>query len=201
MLNAEGWKWEGGGPERKVWGEGALRAIDRDLETVSAKIRPLLVHIRQNLFEPSLTVKSLMTACGIKDNSVAILFHREVGRPPKMYITEKRFSTAALLLSGTKLKIWEVSSAVGYRSFATFSRAFEVRFGMRPSIFRKEVRAAKGEDGSLLAEEDAAESIKLSTLIAGLMGDLSEPDARALLEHLLELYPACRAQLVDGKRG
>jgi AraC-like DNA-binding protein/DNA-binding CsgD family transcriptional regulator len=55
----------------------------------------------------------------------------------------RRMTAATILLSRSAIPISDVARRVGYRSAHRFARAFRLRYGVSPSVFRAEVREAK----------------------------------------------------------
>ncbi|MEM8961978.1 MAG: helix-turn-helix transcriptional regulator [Acidobacteriota bacterium] len=118
-----------------------LATIRQDQRRVSPPIAALLVHIERHIFDATLNVNRLKEACGVRNNSVAIFFHIEVGQPPGAYIARSRLETAAKLLAHTELPIWRIADLVGYSGMPTFSRAFHRAYELRPRAYRKEQHA------------------------------------------------------------
>jgi len=113
-----------------------LERIRQDRDAAHWKVQPLLEHLEANLFDPDLNVDQLKRACGVRDNSISVAFHAEVGQPPGAYITTGRLETAAELLLTTELPIWQISELVGYSSIQVFSRSFNRWAGSSPSKYR-----------------------------------------------------------------
>ncbi len=146
---------EGRGRRLQEAARASLERIRADCGLACAKIRPLLDHLSQHLFDPDLNVSQLKRACGVRDNSIATLFNATVGIPPATYIADRRFETASNLLRDTRLPVWKIGKLVGYSSMQSFSRAFARWSGQRPNAFRKAV-AGLGRRRSELAEESSA---------------------------------------------
>ena len=163
--------------------------IRRDMERVESKrLVPLLERLLERLFDPDLNVGSLKRACGIRDNSIAILFHAEVGISPKSYIQERRLETASRLLIETDLRVWQIGELTGYSSLGVFSKAFNRWCGQRPKAYRKSRQRPS-------AVVSVGEGLLPPLLERGIEG-LSLEQAKELLEKLIQLYPeAARAVL------
>lgn len=82
------------------------------------------------------SVGRLAQKVGMSRSNFAARFSAEVGRTPMDVITERRMHYAAELLEHGEYKIVEVSTRVGYRSEAAFSRRFTRYFGLSPSQMR-----------------------------------------------------------------
>ena len=172
-----------------------LERIRRDEERVGAKLKPLVAYIADHLFSPDLTVGQLKQACGIRDNSVALHFHREVGQPPHVYISRARIEVAVALMRQSNLPVWRVSELLGYSSIQVFSRAFFRLTGRRPLAVRKEDRAA-GEhpvdDELEPIYEDVAPPLFDDLLRRISRHELSDAEAAELVRRLLLVYPPTR---------
>jgi AraC-like DNA-binding protein len=64
-----------------------------------------------------------------------------VGEAPMRYLTKLRLARAARLLRSTDATLADVARSVGYGSEEALSRAFKVRVGEAPSVFRTRHRA------------------------------------------------------------
>lgn len=160
----------------------ALERIQRDRERVSPRLRPMLEHIGRHLFDPELNINRLKQACGIRDNSIAILFHSQIGQSPKAYLSQRRLETASRLLRDTEMRVWRIAEMVGYSSLGVFSKAFNRWAKQRPNAFRKQARQlAQGLPNSLLSTVEFMDR--------ALSGALTDREADRLLQRLLELYP------------
>ena len=164
--------------------EPSLRRIRADRERVSDRLRPLLGHIAAQLFAPELNVESAKQACGIRDNSIAIVFHQEVSVPPKRYITQRRMETAARLLKSTPLKVWRIGDLIGYSGLGVFSRAFQRWAGVSPRTYRLQSQT-EGTTQDPLSDPAVVER--------ALAGELAPVEAEALIRRLGELYPGVEA--------
>lgn len=176
----------------------AAKTLDRirtDQERVSGRLRPLLEHIEVHLFDPGLDVNQLKRRCGVRDNSVPIQFHSQLGKPPHAYIEKCRLETACRLLVDTELKVWQIANLLGYSSIQVFSRAFTRWADIRPTAYRRrERRKATTHPARKLAAAVAATKTEVrlgvDTLKAALDGELEASQADRLIRRLLNLYPA-----------
>ena len=170
-----------------------LDRIRKDEERVSSKLKPLVAYIADHLFSPELTVGQLKLACGIRDNSVALHFHREVGQPPHVYISRARIEVAVALMRQSNLPVWRVSELLGYSSIQVFSRAFFRLTGRRPLSVRKEDRIGNGDMSDEL-EPIYEEAMPLFEDLLRRVGrhELSDSEAAELIRRLLMCYPPTR---------
>lgn len=58
-------------------------------------------------------------------------------------LTRERLSAAAELLAGQAIPVALIARLVGYSDGSSFARAFRRRYGLPPSRFRAEARAAR----------------------------------------------------------
>ena len=176
-----------------------LREISRLAVSAPPRIAAMLIYIRDHLFDPELTVHRIKEACRLRDNSIALHFHRILGQPPGTFVTDHRMAVAERLLSATWLPIWKITELLGYSSIQVFSRAYYRRKGRRPSAFRKH-GVAEMIDGMAAAAAAAPPGaapmpplpFELDLLRRGLAGQLEDMEAAHLICRLLELYPPQR---------
>lgn len=160
-----------------------LARIRADRERVPAKIKPLLEYLEGHLFDRELNVNRLKRACNVRDNSLTLVFHAQVGASPKSYITERRLETAAWLLRETDLRIWQISELVGYSGLSVFGKAFDRWADERPGAYRKRFRESREEEnGSFDGRVDD------DFLAQALAGELPEEQAGRMIRQLLEIY-------------
>ncbi|MCP4545429.1 MAG: helix-turn-helix transcriptional regulator [bacterium] len=119
--------------------QNTLRRLDHDVAVASLATKPLLLHIRQNLFVPGYCVSVLRRTfaqheCG-KDRME--VFRSELGHSAREYITLARLETASRLLRDTKLSVGLISQVVGYSDTPVLRMAFKRYFGLRPQEFRE----------------------------------------------------------------
>lgn len=121
--------------------EQTLERIHRlRAESVRPKVAMMLAHIARHLTDQDLSIRSIREACGLRDNSVALEFHSEVGQPPGAFISGCRAEVAEKLLRHSKLAVWQIAELLGFSSIQVFSRSFRGRTGTLPSVFRKNNR-------------------------------------------------------------
>jgi AraC-like DNA-binding protein len=86
------------------------------------------------------TVESLATAVALSRSGFAARFSALVGKPPLEYLASWRMTKAAQLLRESELPLSELATDVGYRSEASFHRAFKRWEGSAPGAYRREHR-------------------------------------------------------------
>ncbi len=98
-------------------------------------LRDLVAWIDAHLGD-DLVVADLAARVGMSERSFYRHFTKSMGQTPAKYIEEARMERAkGLLEAGASIS--DVSETVGYRSTASFRRAFANRFGVSPSFHRR----------------------------------------------------------------
>ncbi len=171
-----------------------LNRIRRDLATAPPRLKPILSYIESHLYEPGLDFQQLRIACKIRDNTVPIEFHSEIGMPPYTYIKHCRLETAARLLRDTELKVWQICMLVGYSGIQVFSRAFLEWSGLRPTAYRRKQlhQSAQGREGTDKSTWSATPPTS-ALLRRAVQGKLEPGQADHLIRQLHRLYPRCEA--------
>ncbi len=127
----------------EVAAKETMRRIRKDYrERATARVRPLVLYIKENLFDFRLDVATVMRDCEVRDHSVAVLFNRDLGESPAVYIRHRRLEVGARLLVDTELKIWKIASLLGFGDPSTFGERFKDWTGSAPTVYRKTVREA-----------------------------------------------------------
>lgn len=168
-----------------------LQEITRLARAAPPRIAAMLVYIRDHLFDPELSVYKVKTECRLRDNSIALHFHRQLGVPPGTFITESRLKVAERLLAGTWLPIWKITELLGYSSIQVFSRAYFRRKGQRPSVYRRDGHLAGKKPMPPVDGEPAPQPDLLRRALAG---HLDDHEAAELVCRLLEIYPPHRRE-------
>lgn len=83
------------------------------------------------------TLESLARECGMSRAVFAESFARTVGETPMRYLARWRMQLAAHLLSQPGMAVEAIAERVGYRSEASFSRAFKNIVGTSPGTWRR----------------------------------------------------------------
>ncbi len=88
-------------------------------------------------YNQGVTLDEIAGKLNITPEYLGSLFHREVGETFSSYIKNYRVKKAKGLLIGTDMKIYDISTAVGYADSKYFSRVFREMTGHLPADFRK----------------------------------------------------------------
>jgi AraC-like DNA-binding protein len=86
------------------------------------------------------TVESLAREAAMSRSAFSERFHSLVGEAPMKYVGELRLAQAARLFRSTDASVERIAAQVGYGSGESLSRAFKVRYGAPPSVFRRRSR-------------------------------------------------------------
>lgn len=69
------------------------------------------------------------------------IFRKTAQMAPLAFLTEMRLEIARRKLAGTRRPLAGIAAEVGYQSESAFSRAFQLRYGLRPGEARGERRS------------------------------------------------------------
>ncbi len=116
--------------------EPTRRRIAHDLDRLPKTLKPVLVMIRDNLFQPRLTVQHIKRTLGVGANDLTTRFRAVAGAPIRQYLDDRRLECAARLLVDTRLDVETIALLVGHRKCEVFARAFMRRYGVRPPVYR-----------------------------------------------------------------
>jgi transcriptional regulator GlxA family with amidase domain len=93
-------------------------------------------HLRSDL-----SVEALAGRVGLCPRQFTRRFTREFRRTPAAYVEDLRLAEAQKRLSARGMTIEGIGSSVGFRSADAFRRAFERRFGISPTSYRRQFSA------------------------------------------------------------
>lgn len=130
--------------------EDVHKLYRRSLEYIRSKkemdaTRPLALHhlVRETIeimnreySTNTLTLRKVADTLRVHPNYLSALFSSETGATFRKYLTDIRLSKAQELLCQTKMKVYEVCDAVGYRDHAYFCKSFKASVGMSPNEYR-----------------------------------------------------------------
>lgn len=102
------------------------------------------------------TVASLAREAAMSRSAFSERFRFLVGEAPMQYVGDLRRAQAARLLRSTDATVEQIAAQVGYGSGESLSRAFKLRYGAPPSVFRRRSRmlASDRESRALEGRED-----------------------------------------------
>lgn len=94
-------------------------------------------YIAGHYHDSGLSMAEVCRHLGISSSYFSTLFKRGMGMGFSHYITGLRLERAAQLLKNTDETAVSISYRVGYTGPYYFSRAFKMRYGVAPSVYRK----------------------------------------------------------------
>jgi AraC family transcriptional regulator, alkane utilization regulator len=103
------------------------------------RIGRVLASLHERPEEPW-TVDDLARVATMSRSAFSERFRSLVGEAPMRYLSGLRLARAAQLLRSTDTTVAEIARRVGYGSEEALSRAFKLRFGGAPSVFRRRTR-------------------------------------------------------------
>jgi transcriptional regulator GlxA family with amidase domain len=84
-----------------------------------------------------LPVERLAARCCLSPRQFARAFRHKFGLPPGAFVEELRLAEASRRLAARHVPIGRIARSVGYASDDVFRRAFERRFGVSPTTYRR----------------------------------------------------------------
>lgn len=92
-------------------------------------------HILANLFAP-LRLGDLEAASGLRARALQLAFLKHFGRTPRQWIFDRRLDAARSRLADPQSNrtVTQVALECGFTRLASFAKAYEARFGERPSV-------------------------------------------------------------------
>jgi len=100
-------------------------------------VSEMLTYIHAH-FREDPTLVALSDHIGLSPNYLSKLFHSHVGKTYKAYVVELKLKYASTLLSQTDTPVTDICYLCGFNSLAHFLRAFKEKFGVSPTVYRKE---------------------------------------------------------------
>lgn len=123
---------------------GFLETINSSLHQKRSSLNHQLIdEIRQYIdehFHEDITLSAMAAQYKISPGYLSLLFAERIGKKFIDYLTERRITKARELLKHTDMKIYEISSAVGYNDSFYFSNCFKKLTGHSPSEYREQMR-------------------------------------------------------------
>lgn len=104
---------------------------------VSSLVRNACRYIEEHYGE-KLSLESISDQFYISPNYFSALFKKETGINFLEYLTSVRMQEAGKLLKNPQYSISEVAERTGYRDISHFSQNFSKKYGMAPSVWRRQ---------------------------------------------------------------
>ncbi len=100
-------------------------------------VKEIIKYIQKNYRDEALAVNSISEFINLSQSYVCSLFKEETGKTINQYITEYRIEKSKQLLKDIRLRVSDVSSAVGYADANYFAKLFRKITGYTPSEYRE----------------------------------------------------------------
>lgn len=103
----------------------------------SAALAPALTFIRKELGR-RIEVKDIAESAGLSVSHLHSLCKNSLGLSPMEYVKEIRLTECRYRIAATDATLSEIARAYGFADQFHFSRSFKNRFGITPSLYRKQ---------------------------------------------------------------
>lgn len=103
------------------------------------KLKRVIKYIQENYYHSSLSLKELALNCSISYHYLSHLFKKELKINFVKYRNQVRVEAACRLLKNQKLKIAQISYAVGFEDPGYFCKVFQRQKGVSPLTYRYKV--------------------------------------------------------------
>ena len=160
-----------------------IAAIHQMKKKVEEAFEEVLDEICDRFFEPGFTARELQDTLEADKHWLLAIFHQELGLTPWSFIRECRLEMAARLLRDTSQSVPDVCLLVGYSSISKFRQRFQLWSGLPPWRYRECARGVRSQAGPLLDQ-----AITWIYRERCRRGELSDDEARQLIEYLERLY-------------
>lgn len=117
--------------------------IKNEVDTQKTEVISIIKYINRHLNE-KIELHQISEEIKMNTSYLCRLFKNETGITIMQYITDKRMTKAAELLSNTDKKMFEIASEVGLSDALYFSKIFKKYYNISPTDFRQ-----KRNDGSI----------------------------------------------------
>lgn len=88
------------------------------------------------------SIEALARQLGTSRSSFDREFTRQVGQPPRQFLTNCKIIEARRYLESSHLRVGEIADALGYKDIYFFSRQFKQLVGLSPARYRREWRVS-----------------------------------------------------------
>lgn len=101
-------------------------------------VEQVKAYIRENYMK-ELSVEELAAIACVSPTYFSHMFKNATGENYSSYLTGIRLDAAMELLSGSDLRLYEISELVGYKNVRTFVEAFQRKYGVTPGNYKKQL--------------------------------------------------------------
>ena len=106
-------------------------------------------YIKMHYDDSSLSVSSIADYIGINRSHLYKVFDQIAHQSVSSYILDFRLKKAASLLKNSSAKIGEIANSCGFSEQSYFSNVFQRRYGVSPSLYRKNPPETKEDQNSI----------------------------------------------------
>ncbi|TDF96231.1 helix-turn-helix domain-containing protein [Paenibacillus piri] len=133
--------------QSEYWHELCLNALreililmaQKNSRKLDSRIEETLHLLSEHMRRP-LTIDELAKTVGLSPSRLSHLFKASTGTSIVDTLNQMRIRQAALLLEHTELNASEVCDHVGFQNYNHFINQFRKRFGVSPSVYKKQAR-------------------------------------------------------------
>ena len=100
------------------------------------RILRVMLYIQNNLYEP-LSLDELAEVACFSPYHFHRIFRGIVGETVAEHIRRLRLERAAVMLQYSKRSVTDLAFEAGYETVESFTRAFKIKFGINPSMYKK----------------------------------------------------------------
>jgi AraC-like DNA-binding protein len=123
-----------------LWVPLLVDALLGDEPQLPSRLAGLLAAVEANLSK-DWTVENMADRVGISASRLHAIFQENLGKSPRVWLTDLRLEHACRLLSTTDLSIAELAYRFGYADQSALTRAMRKATGMTPAAYRRQARA------------------------------------------------------------
>ncbi|HEX3045644.1 MAG TPA: response regulator [Bacillota bacterium] len=115
--------------------QGIFSRLDEQ-DGASRKAYEIMRFIRENFADKELSIQTIGAHIYISPTYLCAFFKKTTGKTINEFITEVRIEKAKQLLKDSRVKLYEVSTSIGFTDVNYFSTLFKRNVGCTPSEFR-----------------------------------------------------------------
>jgi len=117
------------------------KGLSNSLQSVAHSKSPHLKETMERNFRKNLTVDEFSAMCHRSVSTFKRDFREAYNATPARWIVARRLEYSVALLRGTEKSISEIVLECGFVDISHYSKSFKSKFGVSPSVFRKQLAA------------------------------------------------------------
>lgn len=98
-----------------------------------------IITFLNNNYHKDISLKTISEYVSYNESYISHLFSKEIGVTIIDYLNKARVDKAKNLLINSNLKVYEISSKIGFHSVEHFSRSFKKHIGSSPKNFKSNI--------------------------------------------------------------